>query len=212
VTSGPRALLVDYGGVLTNPPAVSFRQWLARDGLDPAHFRALMREWLAADAPANIAHDLETGRLSPREFERRLAEEMVRADGTTVEASGLLARMFAGFELAASMVDVVRRVHAAGVKTALVSNSWGFDYPRDDWDTLFDAIVISGEVGVRKPDPEIYLLTAGRLGLPTHACVLVDDLPANVRGAAAVGMVGVHHTSLDSTVDELEILFGLSLR
>jgi putative hydrolase of the HAD superfamily len=212
VTSRPRALLVDYGGVLTNPPAESFRQWLRRDGLDPARFRELMRRWLAPDAPDNIAHDLEAGRLAPAEFERRLAEELIRPDGTSADAAGLLARMFAGFEVEATMIDVVRQIRRAGVRTALVSNSWGFDYPRDDWDALFDVVVISGEVSARKPEREIYLLTARRLDLPPSACVFVDDLPANVRGAAAAGMIGVHHTSPDSTIDELEILFELPLR
>lgn len=212
MTSGPRALLVDYGGVLTNPPAESFRRWLRQDGLDPRQFRELMRDWLAEGAPANIAHDLETGRLTPAEFEVRLAEHLVRTDGTTAQASGLLARMFAGFQPDSSMIDVVRRIRVGGVRTALVSNSWGFSYPDDGWAGLFDALVISGEVGARKPEPEIYLLAARRLGVPAEACVFVDDLPVNVRGAAAVGMIGVRHTGLESTIDELEILFGRSLR
>jgi putative hydrolase of the HAD superfamily len=212
VTGRPRALLVDYGGVLTSPPAESFRRWLERDRLDPARFRELVRGWLAADAPANIAHDLETGRLTAAEFERRLTDHLVRADGTTADATGLLARMFADFRPEPSMVDSVRRLHASGVRTALVSNSWGFDYPRDGWSELFDAVVISGEVGLRKPEPAVYLLAAERVGVPADDCVFVDDLPANVRGAAAVGMVGVHHTSPATTLAELEILFDRSLR
>jgi putative hydrolase of the HAD superfamily len=212
MTGRLRALLVDYGGVLTSPPADSFRRWLEQDRLDPARFRELVRRWLAVDAPANIAQELETGRLTPEEFERRLTAELVRSDGTTAEASGLLARMFAGFQPEPSVTDAVRRLHASGVRTALVSNSWGFDYPREGWDELFDAIVISGEVGVRKPDPAVYLLAADRVGVPAGDCVFVDDLAANVRGAAAVGMTGVHHTSPADTIAELEILFDRSLR
>lgn len=211
MTGRPQALLVDYGGVLTTSPSNSFRQWLARDGLDSARFRELVGNWLAVDAPANVAHDLETGRLSPEEFERHLSAALVRPDGSTVEAEGLIARMFAGIEAETSMVDAVQRLHADGVRTGLVSNSWGFDYPRAEWAGLFDAIVISGEVGARKPDPEIYLLAARQIDLPAEACVFVDDLVANVRGAAAVGMIGVHHTSLATTIEELEILFDRSL-
>jgi epoxide hydrolase-like predicted phosphatase len=212
VSSVPRALLVDYGGVLTSSPTDSFRQWLADDRLDPARFRELVRGWLAVDAPANIAHELETGRLAPEEFERQLIAELARVDGTRAEATGLLSRMFAGVHAETSMIDAVRQLHAAGVRTALVSNSWGFSYQREGWDTLFDAVVISGEVGARKPDPEIYRLAAQRLQLPASSCVFVDDLPANVRGAVAVGMIGVHHTSLAETLEELEILFDRSLR
>ncbi|HVQ96802.1 MAG TPA: HAD family phosphatase [Mycobacteriales bacterium] len=212
MTGQPEALLIDYGGVLTTPPADSFRRWLAEDRLDRARFRELMHGWLAADAPGNVAHDLETGRLTPEEFERRLIAELVRPDGSTAEPTGLLSRMFAGMEAETSMIDVVRRLHVAGVRTGLVSNSWGFSYPTEGWADLFDAVVISGEVGARKPEPEIYLMAAAQLRVPPSACVFVDDLAANVRGAAAVGMIGVHHTGLTTTVDELEILFDRSLQ
>jgi putative hydrolase of the HAD superfamily len=168
-----RALLIDYGGVLTSPPADSFRQWLTEDKVDPQRFRTLMRTWFGADAHrtdnGNIAYDLETGRLSPADFEARLARELVHTDGSPVESAGVLSRMFAGFRSEPSMVDAVRLLHAGGVRTALVSNSWGFNYPREGFGELFDAVVISGEEGVRKPDPEIYLLAAERLGVPPES-------------------------------------------
>jgi putative hydrolase of the HAD superfamily len=110
------------------------------------------------------------------------------------------------------MVDVVRKARAAGIRTGLLSNSWGFDYPREGWPELFDAVVISGEVGLRKPDPEIYALAADRLGLPAESIVFVDDLPPNVRAATAAGMVGVLHSEAAATAAELETLLGLSLR
>jgi putative hydrolase of the HAD superfamily len=212
VTDAARALLIDYGGVLTNSPRESFSQWLDEDRVDPQRFRSLMRTWFGAEArpdgEGNIAYDLETGRLSPADFEARLARELVHIDGSPVEPAGVLTRMFAGFRPEPSMVDAVRALHAGGVRTALVSNSWGFNY----FGELFDAVVISGEEGVRKPDPEIYLLAARRLGVPPEVCVFVDDLAVNIRGAAAVGMIGVHHTLAEDTIAELEILFDRSLR
>ena len=93
----------------------------------------------------------------------------------------------------------------------LLSNSWGNDYPRYCWDEMFDVVVISGEVGMRKPEPAIYLHTAELLGLPPSACVFVDDLAHNIEAAVAVGMVGVHHTSYASTLLELEALFDRPL-
>jgi epoxide hydrolase-like predicted phosphatase len=111
-----------------------------------------------------------------------------------------------------SMIDVVRTVRAAGVRTGLLSNSWGLDYERDDWDALFDAVVISGEAGLRKPDPAIYALASERLALPPEQIVFIDDLRPNVQAAAAAGMVGVQHVDLETTVSELEILFETSLR
>lgn len=207
-----RGLLVDYGGVLTNPLSDTVSAWLRADGIDRDRFVALMQRWLASDAERNALHDLETGRISAAEFERRLAAELVDADGMQPEAAGMLTRMFSGFRPETTMVDIVRAARAAGVRTGLLSNSWGLDYPREGWDALFDAVVISGEVGLRKPDPAVYRLAAERLGLPPEQVVFVDDLAPNVRAAVAVGMVGIEHVDPEQTAEELEILLGLSLR
>ena len=99
----------------------------------------------------------------------------------------------------------------SGLRTGLLSNSWGNDYPRDGWDEMFDVVVISGEVGMRKPEPEIFEHTLALLGLPAAACVFVDDLAPNVAAAVEVGMVGVQHTSYEATRLELEALFGRPL-
>jgi HAD superfamily hydrolase (TIGR01509 family) len=121
--------------------------------------------------------------------------------------------MFEGFTHAPDMQNVVRVARGAGIKTALLSNSWGTgDYPRDGWDELFDAVVISGEVGMRKPEPEIFRYTLDLLGVDPAEAVFVDDRPFNVRGATDVGIVGLPHTSYDETVGELEALFGIPLR
>jgi HAD superfamily hydrolase (TIGR01509 family) len=106
---------------------------------------------------------------------------------------------------------VVREVRQRGVATALLSNADGCWSPPPEWDGLFDAVVVSGEVGLAKPAAEIYRLTADRLGLATSECVFVDDLAINVRGAAAAGMVGVHHVSTSATVGELVVLLGFPL-
>ena len=208
-----RGLLVDYGGVLTNPLEDAVGAWLRADGIDPDHFTELMRRWLSTDAERSAVHDLETGRIGAADFERQLAAEFARAgDRHAAEAAGMLTRMFAGFRPEPDMIQVVRTARAAGVRTGLLSNSWGLDYPREGWDELFDVVVISGEVGLRKPDQAIYALAAERLGLRPGEVVFVDDLAPNVRGAATAGMVGVQHTDVDATVAELELLLGLRLR
>jgi putative hydrolase of the HAD superfamily len=192
-------------------------QWCAADGIDVALFRRVMKDWLGApyDAggPGNPLHALERGELAAPEFEAELAMRLRGVDGGEVAAAGLLERMFAGFAAGqAPMLTALRRARSAGVLTALLSNSWGLDYPREGWEELFDAIVISGEVGLRKPEPEIYALAARRLGVEPDQCVFVDDLAPNVRGAEAAGMVGVHHLDAERTLGELEALFGLALR
>jgi epoxide hydrolase-like predicted phosphatase len=212
MTSKLTALVVDYGGVLTNSLRETMGDWMAAERIDPQRYSATMREWLAAGAEANIAHQLETGAITPAEFERQFARLLVREDGSIPDPEGLLQRMFAGFRDDDGMIGVVRRARAAGLRTAMLSNSWGNQYDQELLAELFDTAVISGEVGLRKPEPEIYRLVASRLGVLPAQCVFVDDLAPNVRGAVAVGLVGVHHLDTETTVTELEALFGLPLR
>jgi putative hydrolase of the HAD superfamily len=205
------ALVVDYGGVLTNSLRDTMGAWMEADRIDPVRYRAVMREWLSDGAESNLAHELERGNISAADFERQFAAVLAREDGSIPDPEGLLRRMFAGFRTEDGMIGVVRRARAAGVKTALLSNSWGNTYDQDQLAELFDVAVISGEVGMRKPEPEIYRLTARRLGVEPAECVFVDDLTPNVRGAVAVGMVGVHHVDTETTRGELEALFDVPL-
>ena len=211
-----KGLVVDYGGVLTNTLEETMAAWAEADGLDVSEFGGAMKKWLGSsygeESATNPVHALERGELAMTQFEEGLAARLKTKDGRPIVAEGLLGRMFAGFQIQPLMLDALRRSRAAGIRTALLSNSWGMDYPREGWDEFFDAVVISGEVGMRKPEPEIFLITAERLGLPPQMCVMVDDISSNVRGAAAVGMVGVHHEEPERTIDELEALLGISLR
>lgn len=80
------------------------------------------------------------------------------------------------------------------------------------FDELFDDVVISGEVGLRKPQPEIYLLAAERLKAEPAHCVFVDDFQVNADGAIAVGMHGIQHRTADETIPQLEEFLGVRLR
>jgi epoxide hydrolase-like predicted phosphatase len=221
----PRGLAVDWGGVLTPPLDDTMAAWARRDGVDFEHFRAILADWVGAgvpgapgtvvggDGPATLheqspIHRLERGELSDPDFEVALAEAL-HERGSPVAAAGLLKRILEGLDrLDASMIGLVRRARAAGVRTALLSNSWGEHYPDALWDGLFDAVVISGRVGMRKPEPRIFEYTAELLDLDPVSCVMVDDLPRNIRAATEVGMIGVLHRSYDETCAELEALFG----
>lgn len=212
-TSGsrPKALIVDWGGVLTSPLAAALDGWYAAEGIDAAGYQAAIRDFhddgLAALNVFDPIAALERGELEVDHFEQALAERLTRFCGVPVSAEGLIGRMFAGFASAPAMINAVRQAKAAGLSTALLSNSWGNEYLRDEWDQLFDAVVISGEVGMRKPEPEIYLHTLGLLGCAPSEAVFVDDLERNVRAAAALGIIAVHHRSFEETIGELEALF-----
>src|SRR5581483_6360249 len=150
---------------------------------------------------------LETGAVEEDQFEIEFAGLL------GVSAPSLIDRLFAGSAPDEAMLGAVRQARAAGVRTGLVSNSWGTRrYPRELLAELFDGVVISGEVGIRKPAPEIYALGAQRIGLAPEACVFVDDLPFNLEPAAALGMATVHHRSARETLPELESLLGVALR
>jgi putative hydrolase of the HAD superfamily len=205
-----RGLILDWGGVLTAPIDEAMAAWAQHEGIDLAVYRTVMRAW--TEAVKSPIHDLERGTLTPDEFERLLAKAF-REHGVAVNADGLLARMLGGLrELSDDMVNLVRRARWQGLRTALLSNSWGEHYPEHLWAGAFDAVVISGRVGMRKPDPEIFRHTAELLGLAPEQCVMIDDLSANIAGAVKAGMVGVLHSSYSQTLEELEILFGLPLR
>ncbi|MCE0766425.1 HAD-IA family hydrolase [Pseudonocardia kujensis] len=103
-----------------------------------------------------------------------------------------------------AMVDLPLRAREAGLRVALLSDAHSVP---DEYADRFDAVVLGGATGARKPDPEAFRRTAELLGLAPGDCVVVDDLPVNVRGASAAGAVGVRHTDPDSTLRELGILF-----
>jgi putative hydrolase of the HAD superfamily len=124
-------------------------------------------------------------------------------DALLVDDLGVLSATLDG-----SLVPTVLRVRSAGLLTAVVSNA---DGPARDGLRGLGRAFLSGELGLRKPDPAFYLLVADRLGVAPARCVVVDDVAANVRGAVAAGMTGVRHRSLASTVAELEVLLGLPL-
>jgi epoxide hydrolase-like predicted phosphatase len=110
------------------------------------------------------------------------------------------------------MVAAVRKLRASPLSTGLVSNSWSVDhYDRDLLEELFDDVVISAEVRLNKPDPEIYLLAAKRIGAEPGACVFVDDLKENCEGAEAVGMTAIRHRVPHQTIAELGELTGVDL-
>jgi putative hydrolase of the HAD superfamily len=209
-----RGVITDWGGVLTSPLNDAIASWVTAERLDSQHYRRVMRAWVTeayAGAGTNPIHGLEDGSLEPTEFERMLAAELRTVDGGAVPAEGLLDRMFLAFLPVEPMYDALRAVRAHGVRTALLSNSWGNTYPRELWGELFDAVVISGEVGLRKPDEAIYRHALDTLGLEPVECVFVDDIEHNVRAAEALGMVGLHHTDVPATLIRLEELLGVPL-
>jgi epoxide hydrolase-like predicted phosphatase len=200
--NGHTALLVDFGGVLTTSVWDSFADFCREKGLDEDTVKRLFRE--DPDAMACL-RGLETGKLEEEEFEERFAK-LLGLD----EAAGLIEGMFRGMLPCEPMVAAVRAAGERGVKTGLISNSWSTShYDRDMLEEIFDTAVISAEVGLHKPQPEIYRVAAERLVVPPDECVFVDDLRENCAGAEAVGMTAILHRDPTESITRIEELFGI---
>ena len=197
-------LLVDFGGVLTTNVFESFRAFCVREGLDPDTVKRHFRERGEA---LDLLRKLERGELTEEEFSP-LFGAVIGVEDT----DDLVNRLFAGMGPDEPMIEAVKSAKRAGIKTGLISNSWGDGrYDRDSFEEMFDGVVISGEVGMHKPEPEIFLLGAERIGLPAEECVFVDDLRENCAGAEEVGMTAILHRGSEGTLPELERLLGLKL-
>lgn len=209
-------VLIDWGGVLTTSLTDSIARWIAADRIDADRYYTVMRELIdhayQGGDGESLVHALERGEIDGSSFERDLAARLLTVDGAPPVAEGLLERMFSGFERVDAMYDMLRDVRHNGVKTCLLSNSWSHTYPRDGWEDLFDAIVISGEVGMRKPEERIYRHALGQIGLTGEECVFIDDIEANIVAARALGIAGIHHRDADTTITELETVLRLTLR
>lgn len=203
-------LLLDYAGVLTGPVAATFTAFETASGLPPERTVELL---VAAPRrpDGGLIGALERGELDDRGFEAELASRFA-ADGHDLPADGLLGRLFEALQPAGRLWHVARHAREAGIRTGLLSNSWGMAlYPMARLAAHLDVLVISGEVGLRKPDPAIYALACERLGMPAGDIVFVDDMPRNVEAARDAGLQAIMHAGDDDAVaNEVAARLGLA--
>ncbi|MCC9307196.1 HAD family phosphatase [Kitasatospora sp. RB6PN24] len=200
-----RALILDFGGVLTDNARLAIRRWCVSEGLDEEAWRRTrrhpdVRSWY---------RELERGTMSQAEWNRRTAPVLGVADH-----ENLMGRAWSGVTASADMVALAKAARRAGYRLAMLSNSFGLD-PYDPyaacgvWE-LFDVTVVSELAGMAKPDPEIYRLALERLDLPGEACVFVDDYPGNLPPAQALGITTVLATKPHrGVVEQVGALLGL---
>jgi putative hydrolase of the HAD superfamily len=200
-----QGLILDFGGVITTDFYACLSAFCVREGLAPD---AVTRALSVIPAGRDTFMAAEAGRVPQRELELMLARQL------GVSGEGLIARMLGDLRTRPEAADLAKRARAAGVATAVLSNSWGIGgydpYAGYDLAALFDVVVISGQVGLRKPEPPIYELTVAKLGLRPEDCVFVDDTPANLATARHLGMAAVHFTGAPSDFAEIERLIGVA--
>jgi putative hydrolase of the HAD superfamily len=199
---GYRGLIVDFGGVVSTSFEGALRAFCVREGLRPNAFEQVF----SLDAGAKgLLVDLERGDTDQAGFVAHVSDVL------GVHPDRLLERMIADLRLETLVMNAIERLRGRGVKVAVLSNSWGtkpFDpYAPFDLGSRFDVVVISDQVRMRKPEPGIFSLTAGRLGLATSACVFVDDVARYLIPARELGMGTIHATDPRTTVAELARMF-----
>jgi putative hydrolase of the HAD superfamily len=184
-----RGLILDFGGVLTTPMRRNGEAFERSEGLEPgAYFHAL------DEHPEGVAvyAALEVGEVTQDHWNQVIGGLL------GIDPTDLMRRALANLVLEPEMVAAVEKARAAGVKTALLSNSFGLEpfnvYAELGVLDLFDVVVLSETEGVRKPDPQIYGRTLDLLGLDGAECVFVDDHAANLPAAEALGIETIHHT------------------
>jgi putative hydrolase of the HAD superfamily len=203
-----RGVILDFGGVMTEP--------LFRDlaSVDPdlvalVHFfLAEMQEVYHRVDGLHDLHHLETGRIGEAAFFEGVCARYAAAGNPPIDAGSARHAVFGRALIACgAMVDAVRELRAAGMRTAMLTN-----ISRDPFtgyaevvpvDELFDVVIDSSKVGLRKPDPAIYRLACASIGLQPEECLYVDDLVCNVEGAEGVGMTALHCRNPAETASEL---------
>lgn len=206
---GVRAALFDFGGVLSASPFDAFARYEAERGLPSGFLRGLN----ATDPDANAWARLERNEIDVDEFRRRFGEES-RAAGHKVDGLEVLA-LLAG-DLRPAMVEAVRRCKER-LRTGLLTNN--VVRPMADADDrlravlpLFDVVVESSKVGVRKPHPRFYELACEALGVAPDEAVFLDDLGVNLKPARAMGMTTIKVDDPERAIEELESVVGFALR
>lgn len=200
----PYAVIFDFGGVLTSSVLDAFASFGESIGDGGLPLKVLAEDPEAAA----LLVEHEEGRLDQAGFEHGFAVRL-RAHGADVDSVGLVGRLQSAMTPDRETMTLVADLRAEGRPVGLLSNSLGDDcYAGFDLKAMFDAVTISGEIGVRKPSRRAYFLACERLGVAPELTVMVDDLRQNVRAAGRLGMAGVLHRSARTTREALQTLLG----
>jgi len=206
VSAPSRAVISDFGGVLTTPLIESFAAYQRRSGITPEALGQAMVSITETDGRHPL-HELELGRVTEDDFLRRLEDEL----GGDIRLHEFRDTYFEALNPNEEMIGLLRDVRGRGLRTALLTNNvrewephWRALLP--DIDEIFEIVVDSAFVGMRKPDPEIYELTIERLGdgLRADECVFIDDVEVNCEAARSLGMRAVHFRDTRQARAELE--------
>jgi putative hydrolase of the HAD superfamily len=206
-----RGVISDFGGVLTTPLVEAFSAVQEESGIPVAALgRAMAR--LAERDGANPLFELETGRLREQDFLAAVGDALGEELGHEVHLRGFSQSYFANLHANAEVIAYMRSLRERGLRLAILTNNvrewepmWRSKLPVDE---IFDVVVDSAFVGMRKPDRDIFELTLERLGLSASECVFVDDTEINCQAARELGMAAVWFRSSRQAIDEVEAVLA----
>jgi epoxide hydrolase-like predicted phosphatase len=204
-----RAVISDFGGVLTTPLIESFLAYQRESGISLEDLGVAMGKLMQEDDGRHPLFELEKGNITEDEFTRRLGAALGR------ELSSMRDVYFENLHPNERMIEYLRALRGDGLRLALLTNNvreweplWRAKLP--DVDELFEVVVDSGFVGMRKPDAGIYELTLERLGggLRAEECLFLDDIEVNCDAARALGMTAIRFHDNDQAIADLEAALG----
>jgi len=201
-----QAIVSDFGGVLTTPLLGSFMAFQDETGISTENLGKAMQAATEANGE-NPLFELERGEISETDFLRRLADSLEPLLGHRPELHRFKEIYFEALQPNEPMIELMRELKAGGKRMAMLTNNvreweplWRAMLPVDE---IFELVVDSAFVGLRKPEPEIYELTLERVGLPAESCLFVDDLAHNCEGAREAGMSAVHFRDNEQAIPEI---------
>jgi len=206
-----RAIVSDFGGVLTTPLFAAFAAFQDEVGISPENLGKAMRVGLAEGEDLPL-FQLERGEISEDRFIERLEDGLESLLDHRPHLHHFRQKFWGALHPNEKMIALMRELKASGMKMAMLTNNvreweplWRSMLPVDE---IFEEIVDSAFVGCRKPEARIYELTLERIGMPAEACLFIDDLAPNIEGAEAAGMHAVHFRDNAQAIAEIRAALG----
>ena len=206
-----RAVIFDVGGVIQESPLDFLREYELRNDLPEGFIAGIVGNYAAR--PDGAWQRLERGELLLDEFCRIFDAEIANL-GYSVSTAAMMLEMADYVVIRPRMIEAVRRIRTHGMKTAALTNNWLMEEKDDEREALkshFDAFIESSRTGLRKPDPRIYELTCEALGVLPGEAAFLDDIGANLKTAARLGMLAIKVTNPDAALRELGEAIGIDL-
>jgi putative hydrolase of the HAD superfamily len=203
-----RAVISDFGGVLTTPLLGSFAAFQDETGISTQSLGEAMQRIAVRDGDHPL-FELERGRITEADFLAAMRRELVTDLGHEPQLHRFSEIYFDALDPNVPMIELMRDLKRRGYRMALLTNNvrewepmWRAMLPVDE---IFEVIVDSAFVGMRKPEPQIYELAVERIGdLQPAECLFVDDVEDNVGTARRLGMTAVHYQDPDQAIGEIE--------